>query len=63
MKKDLRNRFFTWDLDADGFVTFEDLTDYMGPFTPEESIMMHFDKDKDGKFSLQELKTATGFLL
>ena len=57
---DLRNRFYAWDLDADGFVTYEDLADHMGPFTPDERSMWFFDKNKDGRFNLTELMKATG---
>ena len=59
---DLQNKFSIWDKNGDGLVLYSDLPEFMGARVPPEEALMKFDANNDGKFDLEELLNATGFV-
>jgi hypothetical protein len=59
--QDLEMKFFIMDGDNDNLLSYAELKDFFGPNPPHKDQLMAFDKNRDDKLSLEELKTALGF--
>ncbi len=58
--KELEMEFFKWDKNLDDSLSYGELKDFLGPSAPPEDVLMHFDKDGNGKWSLLEMEAALG---
>ncbi|XP_033637063.1 EF-hand calcium-binding domain-containing protein 14-like [Asterias rubens] len=58
--KELEIEFFKWDKNFDDWVSYDELKDFLGPDAPTKDVLMHYDKDGNGKWSLAEMETALG---
>ncbi|XP_038048610.1 EF-hand calcium-binding domain-containing protein 14-like isoform X2 [Patiria miniata] len=59
--EDVEMNFFRMDENNDDFLTYSELSDFLGPATPPEDQLMKFDKNQDDKLDLAEFRTALGF--